>query len=112
MGTPSEFIWFGAKTVYINDVFSAEQGVPCYEERIVVLRACSLDHAIESAEEEAEEYASWISGKRYLGYVNVFHMFEESLESGAEVYSIMRSIDLSEDEYLERFYNDGTFHTQ
>jgi hypothetical protein len=43
-----------------------------YEERIVVLRAESMEAAIDRAEKEAEKYCRAVNGCRYIGYVNVF----------------------------------------
>lgn len=103
-------VWYGAKSVFAHDDISARQGRPCFEERVVLLRARDEEDAIHLAEEEAEAYAS--ASTRYLGYVNVFRISDPSISDRTEVFSIMRSMDLSDKDYLDRYYDDGSFRTR
>lgn len=78
-----------------------------FEERVTVWRAESFQGAIRNAEEDALEYAEVVGG-RYLGLAQAYHLSEDSLESGAEVFSLMRESDLDEDEYLNRYFSSGS----
>ena len=92
MSGASQLSWYGAKTVYAHDRLAAEQGKPCYEERVVVLQACDSDQAIRLAEDEAKRYAAALDDCRYLGYVNVFGMFDEDLAAGSETNLVARCV--------------------
>lgn len=103
--------WYGAKCVFLHSEIESCPG-QVYEERVILLRAGSLDEAVSRAEALADEYARDVGGCSYTGFVNVFHIFDENIGDGAEVYSLMRTSDLSKDEYLNRFYDTGTERTQ
>jgi hypothetical protein len=60
----------------------------------------------------AEEYANDLDGCSYTGFINVFHIYGESIGEGTEVYSLMRASSLSKDDYLNSFYDTGTERTQ
>jgi hypothetical protein len=94
--------WFGAKCIFHFDELDT------FEERIIILRASSLDNAIELAEQEACAYESKDDRCSYTGFVNVYKMYDEELKEGAEVYSIMRKSKLSDDEFLDKYYDDGS----
>ena len=112
MSSDSRLIWYGAKTIFAHDDIAARQGKPCYEERVVLLQAEDDDQALLRAEEEAARYAPPGGPCRYLGYANVFQMSDAHVSAGTEVFSIMRSIDLPERRFLDRYYDDGSFHTR
>ncbi len=86
-------------------------GTTIYEERIIVLRAVSLEEAIEKGEAEARKYISG-SGIRCTGFIDVFHLFGPKLRDGTEVYSLMRESALPIDTYLNQFYDDGNERSQ
>jgi len=77
-----------------------------YEERIVLLRADSFDDAVKRAEKEAKEYYRDLDGCRYVGYVNVFHICDEKIGDGTEIFSSMQRSDLISKAYLEQHYPD------
>ena len=106
---PGQF-WFGAKTLYRHPGLEREGGEPCYEERVVLIIATDEEEALKLAEDEARAYQSGLE-TRYLGYVNVFRI-NDPVGPGAEVFSIMRSVDVPEAEFVTRYYDDGTFHTR
>ena len=80
-----------------------------YEERITIWQAESADQAIEFAEVDAEESAKGIG--RYLGLAQSFDMFAEP-DVGAEIFSLIRTSDLDDEEYLARFFNTGSEHAR
>jgi Domain of unknown function (DUF4288) len=110
MEAGSNKTWFGAKTVYRHPALEREPGASCYEERVVLICASDEDEALELAEAEAAQYADG-ADTRFLGYTNVFRI-DDAIGPGAEVFSIMRTMTMSEDEFVTRFYDDGTFHTR
>ena len=79
---------------------------------MILVRAGNFDEAVSRAEVMAEEYAKDVDGCAYAGFVDVFHIYDGYLGDGAEVYSLMRTSDLSKDEYLNRFYDTGTERTR
>jgi hypothetical protein len=96
----------------VRCVFAFEGGESTtYEERVTLWRASSFEDAVEDAEREAAEYAGALDAQ-YLGLAQAYHVAVEDrpLESGDEVFSLMRRSDLSPDEYLRSFFSTGTEH--
>jgi hypothetical protein len=89
----------------VRCVFTLGDGM--FEERITLWQAGSPDEAIALAEAEATEYAHGVG--RFLGLAQSFEMFDEP-RPGAEVYSLIRTSDLNEDEYLTAFFDTGSEH--
>lgn len=103
--------WYGAKTIYKHELIDDGIAKTLFEERVVLFQAIDFDGAIAQAEAEAEEYA--LSNEvEYLGFMNVFHIFDEKVGPGTEVYSLMRESGLSDNDYLDRFYDDGSERCQ
>lgn len=103
--------WYGAKCVFSHADLENENGF-MYEERVILLRAESDDAAIERAEQIAAEYAHELEGCSYLGFVDVFHIFDKTIGDGTEVYSLMRNSKLDKDTYLDCFYDTGFERTR
>lgn len=93
--------WYGAKSIFYDE----ENAV--YEERIIVLRADSYDEALNKAKEEADEYADSLPQVKYVGYSEVFNLFDDEIADGSEVYSVMRKSALNAEQYLHTFINTG-----
>lgn len=102
--------WYGARTVY--NVGKTNTKLNLYEERVVVLKAISFSDAILKAEKEAQDYADSDSEVKYLGYVNVFKLFDDKIKNNTEVYSLMRENNLEENEYLDNFFDTGLEKTK
>jgi hypothetical protein len=98
--------WYAAKTVYKNRYVL--DGVPqcCFEDRVVLFRAASFEDAMAKAEAKATEYAAASERTVYLGFMDVYWLFEKTVGDRTEVFSLMRDSDLSEEEYLARSYGD------
>lgn len=90
--------WYSAKAVFRHDVANS------YEERIVIIRADSFDDAHEKALVEAQEYISMLNEVSLVKIVDVFHMFDETLKDGVEVYSHMDKTDMEPAEYIAKKY--------
>ena len=99
--------WYGVKCLIEHYGLSEEPGAHVYEERIVVVRAPDFDEAIRRAELAVTAYAQEI-GARYMEYCNAYKMVAPTIEDGTEVYSVMREGPLSDDEFITRYYDDGT----
>ena len=104
--------WYSVKCVFKHDYLSRQHGEVVYEERIVVLKASSLDEAIALGEVEANAYAGDKGTVHYTGFISAFHMFERKLANRAEVYSLMRQSNMDTDAFLDHYYDDGSERTQ
>jgi hypothetical protein len=104
--------WYGAKTLYQVQSNTVESPNKLYEERVVILKASSLDDAIDEAEKEARQYASDGSGITFLGYVNVFKLVSEKIKDKTEVFSLMRESRLRANKYIDRYFDTGKERTQ
>jgi hypothetical protein len=82
--------------------------MPVYEERIVMFRATFFAEAIRKAEKNAKDYCQDVEAT-YLGFVEVFHLFERTLKEGSEVFSIMRSKKMPKEKFIRTYYEDGSF---
>lgn len=98
--------WYAAKCILLHP--ETKHGMKqTYEERIVLLKAGSFDDAIKCAEKEARRYSRALDeGTKYIGFVHVFHLFDEDIGNGTEIFSCMQRSDLKPKEYLDRFYPD------
>jgi len=104
--------WYSVKCIFRHEDISQNEDEVVYEERIIVLKANNLDHAIALGEAEATTYAGDDGAIRYTGLINAFHMFVPELAEGAEVYSVMRRSTLDTGPFLNHYYDDGTELTQ
>src|SRR5207248_2714888 len=78
-----------------------------YEERITVWRAGTLDEAIALAEADARDYAETLPPNEYLGLAQAYEM-ADSLEQGADVFSLIRESHLQACDYLDAFFDTGS----
>jgi hypothetical protein len=99
--------WFGVKCLVEHGALSQEPGRRVYEERVVIIRAKDFDDAIERAEADAKSYAGENQGT-YIGYCNAYRMGGDSIADGTEVFSLTREVSLTPDEFVARYYDDGT----
>lgn len=76
-----------------------------YEERITIWRAKSFEEAIEKAEMEAKEYAD--PDAEYTGLAQAFNLFDEDLQEGAEVFSLMHESNYTPKKYLDIYFDNG-----
>jgi hypothetical protein len=104
--------WFAAKSLHLHKDLAGDQGGSCYEERIALIRAASVEEALRRAEREARRYAAGQKAVDFLGYLAVFHLAGDALEEGLEVWSIVRWVALSKRDFVRRYYDDGSFHVE
>ncbi len=101
--------WYSARCLFCQE----RSGQPnTYEERVILIRAEGWDQAFQIAEDEAKEYAATGEGWSYTGFVELFHLFESTIGDRSEIFSLIRSSNLSESEFIDRYYDDGSEHSQ
>ncbi|WP_300678760.1 hypothetical protein [Nocardioides sp.] len=96
--------WFGVRSVY--RFAERLDGRDVYEERVVIFKAPDLDDAIAQAETEAAEYVDLLGDGEAVGFYQAFAMSDEPSQ-GAEVFSLMRTSDLSVADYLDQHFDSG-----
>ena len=74
--------WYSAQCIFLH-ADKVHGPTEMYEERIVLLRAESMEAAIEQAEKDAEKYCRDVKGCRYIGYVNVFAIYDDEIGDGS-----------------------------
>ncbi|MFD8526833.1 hypothetical protein ACFV0L_05430 [Streptosporangium canum] len=77
-----------------------------YEERVTLWRAGSFDEAIAMAERETGEYVA-DSPFEHLGLAQAYRLVDDVIESGTEIFSLLRDSDLEPEEYLSAFFDTG-----
>lgn len=99
---------YSAKCIIKFDRIKNEVGEPAFEERIVLLHASSFDEAIYIAEEDAKKYAEEENGE-YLNFVAAYQVVYGDVIFGGvqEIYSIMRYDDLSDEDFVTLYYDNG-----
>ncbi|MFI6321541.1 hypothetical protein ACIBG8_28660 [Nonomuraea sp. NPDC050556] len=91
----------------VRCLFHWREPYDTYEERITIWRATSLEEAVELAEQEAAEYCE-TGPFEYLELAQAYHLAEEAIQPGAEVFSLLRDSDLEPKAYLDTFFDTGT----
>ena len=113
--------WYSAKVYFIYyyydkdtilDIQNKNYLSVSYEEIVYLIKATSLDEALEKGEHKAYEYEKdYVSVEsknisiRYLETIDVYEMFAKRLTDGAELHST--SYDMAEDvfnEYMDNVY--------
>lgn len=103
--------WYGAKTVYSVNYKKRKNVMNLYEERVVLVKATSFDEALLEAEKEANYYADE-NDMKYLEYVNVFKLYDETIKDKTEVFSLMRDSKLAPDKYIDKYFDTGKERTK
>jgi hypothetical protein len=73
-----------------------------YEERITLWRAPSFQEAHRLAEEEARQYAIEADCV-FVDSTDSFHLFDEEISQGSEIYSVMRGSNMQPPVYKSTF---------
>jgi hypothetical protein len=97
--------WYAVRCVFR---WTGSEGRP-YEERITLWQAADFAAAVARAEAEAGEYAA-DTGVTYLGLAQAYATGEEVLQSGSEVFSLLRDSPLPPEQYLDRHFDTGSEH--
>jgi len=96
--------WYGIRSIFRSD--RTEDGKPCrtFEERVVLFRAATFEEALAKGEAEAKRYAADWPHPRILDHIIAFHIHDDELREGDEVWSCIRRLDMPDEEFLRRFY--------
>lgn len=94
--------WVSVRCIFRLDF----DGSRVYEERVTLWQCADVDTAIERAEAEAEEYATIVDAT-YTGLAQAYSL-SDAVESGAEVFSLMRISEMYTEQYLDRYFDTGT----
>jgi hypothetical protein len=94
--------WFAVKCLFSHPSRATDAEQFLYEERITLWRAASWDEAFRLAEAEAQEYAS-SDDCVFITATDAFHLFDESVGAGTEVWSTMRGSGMDADTYKKTF---------
>lgn len=103
--------WFGVRSLFRSD--RTDNGQPCraFEERVVLFRAESFEEALAKGEAEAKEYAAGGSPTKVLDHIVAFSIHDDEIGEGVEVWSCIRGLDISDEEFVRRFY-EGEYSRQ
>ena len=94
--------WYAVKILLHHPTRKQEGEEYLFEERITLWMANSYEEAYVKAEKEAVEYANE-SNSVFIQPVCAFHLFDENIIEGTEVYSIMRGSNLNPSTYRDTF---------
>lgn len=96
--------WYGVRSIFRSD--RAEDGKPCrtFEERVVLFQAASFEDALAKGEADSEHYAADWPHPKVLDHVVAFHIHDEELREGDEVWSCIRGLVITDEEFIRRFY--------
>lgn len=70
----------------------------------MIFRAASPESALEKGRAEAKRYSEGQTPPRMLAHIVVFCIWEEELAEGEEVWSCLRQLEMSDEEFLDRIY--------
>jgi hypothetical protein len=98
--------WFAAKCLFQHLDLTRQEGLPCYEERVVLLRAPDLEGALRRAERDARRYASDPSIE-FLEFTTVYPLFDQTPGDRVVVFSAFRALPLDADGLIARHYEEG-----
>ncbi len=96
--------WYSVRSVFKLPGAPDGQRPALFEERVVIFRAASPEQALEKGRAEAKRYAESETQPRMLAHIVVFSTWEEELTEGLEVWSCLRKIEISDEEFLDRIY--------
>ena len=99
--------WYAVRCIFLHkDLDSEIKSGKVYEERITLWRANGFEAAIEKAEKEAKQYAG-DENTEYLGFCDIYNLYDETIQNGSEVYSLMRDSALTPSKYIDKFFDTG-----
>ena len=96
--------WYSVRSIYRRDTTEDGKARRSFEERVVLFRAESFESALAKGEAEAKRYAADLSGGRMLDRVVAYHIHEDELREGDEIWSCIRDLDTTDDELLRQVY--------
>jgi hypothetical protein len=98
---------FSTRTLIRWDGYAPEKKKYIYEERITLWIARNADAALKKSEKEAMRYAKE-SGNKYLGFIQLYWLYDDIEVDGIEVFSLLRESDLSAKKYIDTHFDTGS----
>ena len=98
--------WYSVRSVFRSDKIVDGRPVRMFEERVVVFRAASSEEALVKGRAEAQRYTEGETHPKLLNYIVAFGIWEEELREGEEVWCCFRETDVSDEEFLDRVYDN------
>lgn len=96
--------WYAIRCLFSHLVKVTDIDKNLFEERVTLWNTETLKEAHELAEKEARQYAEEDHKKMiFVEVVDSFHLFDEELYSGVEVWGGMRGTNLDEKTYIHTF---------
>jgi Domain of unknown function (DUF4288) len=99
--------WYSVRSIFKLPASPDGQRPPLFEERVVIFRAASPDQALEKGRAEAKRYSEGESQPKMLDHIVALHLWEEELHEGEEVWSCLRQLDVSDEEFLDVFMKES-----
>jgi hypothetical protein len=94
--------WYAVKCLFHHPGRKADDEEYLYEERITLWKANSFEEAHKLAEEEAKQYAA-DDNCVFIKSTDSFHLFDEEIKEGVEIYSTMRGSNMQPSAYFKTF---------
>lgn len=94
--------WYSVRCLFHHPSRKNDGEAYLYEERTTIWKAASFDEAHRLAEEEARKYAEEANCV-FIGSADSFHLFDESISEGVEIFSVMRGSNFDPDAYKDTF---------
>ncbi len=94
--------WYSVKCLFDHPTRAKEGEDHLYEERITLWRASSFEEAHRLAEQEARRYAAEVNCL-FIGSTDSFHLFDDDISHGCELYSVMRGSNMTPSIYRSTF---------
>ena len=94
--------WYSVKCLFHHPTRKVDGEDFLYEERVTLWKAGSFREAHNLAEEEARQYAKEANCV-FVASTDSFHLFDDKLSAGVEVYSTMRGSNLKPGVYRKTF---------
>ena len=94
--------WFAVRCVFSHPQHASDAELNLYEERITLWKARSFKEACAMAEADALVYAAE-ANCIFIRSTDAFHLFEQDIRSGAEVWSTMRGSGMTPELYITTF---------
>ncbi|MDP0490398.1 MAG: DUF4288 domain-containing protein [Verrucomicrobiota bacterium JB023] len=97
--------WYAVKCIFSHPSRAKEGEGNLYEERITLWKAESWNEAFRKAEKEAKEYEA--EDCVFIEATDAFHLFDDEIKNGTEVWSGMRDSHFDSDTYIKTFCVSG-----
>ena len=96
--------WYSVCRSYRRDTTEEGKQRRSFEERAVLFRAESFEAALAKGEAEARRYVADLAGGRMLDRVVAYLIHDDDLREGDEIWSCIRDLDISDEEFLRQVY--------